>query len=155
MKNTSFLVQNKLKRTGIILGILFAIFIVVYIFFRSLDFIQGPSLYLNEPKDGAVYKTSLIDVSGVVKNVSNIDLNGKQISINKNGFFNEKYILANGLNKILFTITDRFDRKTEKIVNIILKPQIDSSTTELRSGYEAGADKTQIYPAKGGVNTDF
>lgn len=121
MKNTSFFVQNKLKRIGIILGIFFAIFIVIYIFFRSSDFIQGPSLYLNEPADGAVYKTPLINVSGVVKNVSNIDLNGKQISTNKNGFFNEKYILANGLNKISFTITDRFDRKTEKIVEVVLK----------------------------------
>jgi len=112
---------NKLRRIEIILGIVFAFLIIVYVFFRSFDFIKGPSIELNEPKDNFTYDSPLIDVSGVVKNVSNVVLNGKQISINKNGFFNEKYILAKGLNKISLKINDRFNRETEKIINVVLK----------------------------------
>ncbi|MEK7182236.1 MAG: hypothetical protein AAB334_02630 [Patescibacteria group bacterium] len=113
--------QNKWKHAGIIFGIFLAIFIVIFIFYRSIDFIRGPMLELNEPKNGSVYNSPVIDIRGAVKNVTDVSLNGRQILINKNGFFNEKYILSEGLNKISITINDRFDRGVEKVFDIILK----------------------------------
>ena len=113
--------QNKLRRAGIIFGIFVGLFIIIFVFYRSIDFIRGPVLELNEPKNGSVYKFPVIDIRGAVKNVTDVSLNGRQILINKNGFFNEKYILSKGLNKISLTINDRFDRKTEKIFDVVLK----------------------------------
>ena len=116
--------QNKLKRAGMIFGIFVALFIIIFVFYRSIDLIRGPVLELNEPKNGSVYLSPVIDVRGAVKNVTDVSLNGRQILINKNGFFNEKYILSEGLNKISIVINDRFDRKVENIFDVICKPQI-------------------------------
>ncbi|TSD02998.1 MAG: XRE family transcriptional regulator [Parcubacteria group bacterium Athens0714_16] len=116
--------QNKLKRAGMIFGIFVALFIIIFVFYRSIDLIRGPVLELNEPKNGSVYLSPVIDVRGAVKNVTDVSLNGRQILINKNGFFNEKYILSEGLNKISIVINDRFDRKVENIFDVIFKPQI-------------------------------
>ncbi|MBU3968857.1 hypothetical protein KJ991_01435 [Patescibacteria group bacterium] len=113
--------NNKWKRAGIIFGIFIGIFIIIFVFYRSIDLIRGPVLELNEPKNGSVYTSPVIDVQGAVRNVTNVSLNGRQILINKNGFFNEKYILSEGLNRISLTINDRFDRKVEKIIEVVLK----------------------------------
>lgn len=113
--------NNKWKHVGIIFGILTALFIIVFVFYRSIDFIRGPVLELNEPKNGSVYNSPVIDVRGAVKNVTDVSLNGRQILINKNGFFKEKYILSKGLNRISIKINDRFDREKENIFDVILK----------------------------------
>lgn len=120
--------NNKWKRAGMIFGIFVALFIIIFVFYRSIDLIRGPVLELNEPKNGSVYSFPVIDVRGAVKNVTDVSLNGRQILINKNGFFNEKYILSEGLNKISIVINDRFDRKKENIFDVILKSSLPTQT---------------------------
>ena len=46
-------------------------------------------------------------------------MNGRPISVTEDGAFDEPYLLSPGLNRIMLDATDRYGRKTQKIVQVV------------------------------------
>jgi len=114
--------MNQKTRKIILTTFIFLFFVIVsgYVYYRSSDFINGPQLEILDPQDGSSFKTPLIIIRGIVENVSYIKMNEKQIFINENGIFEEKYILSSGQNFIKIEVEDRFNKKREKILDLVL-----------------------------------
>jgi|SRR3989344_6144563 len=113
--------RNTLSVLKISLLILLGLIIVIYSVFQAWKLISGPIIEISMPQNGATYNQSLIEVSGRAKNVSYLNLNGRPIYTDLEGYFKEKLLLEQGYNIIQLDARDKFQNYTEKRLEVILK----------------------------------
>jgi hypothetical protein len=114
--------QSKEKK--ILKNILFGliIFIVVsFSVFQSKNLITGPKIKVVSPINGQIAEESLIKVTGITKNISEIKLNGRNIFVDEKGVFNERVLLSYGYNTITLEGKDRFNREIKEELELVLK----------------------------------
>jgi len=100
--------------------ILLSIFIVtIYVHKNTYNLVQGPILNIEEPKNGASYRESLIKVMGTVQNSAFISINGRQVFVDEENKINDKILLLPGYNIIEIKTEDRFGKKSQKNINVI------------------------------------
>ena len=99
-----------------ILGILF----VLYVLFQARFLILGPRVYIDSPSDAHEATSPLITISGRGKNVAWIELNGRQIFTDENGFWSEKLLLSPGTSIMTVWAKDRFGREDTAQIRVIL-----------------------------------
>ena len=103
-------------------NIVFAILLVAilgYTYFQMQNIVTGPVITITEPKNGAVLTSSHIEVIGTTKNISNINLNDRQIFIDESGAFKEKLLLSPGYNIITLRAKDKFGRETKNVLELV------------------------------------
>jgi len=81
----------------------------------------GPQITISSPLNGSLASSSLIEIIGVAKNIKEISLNDRKIFIDEKGNFKEKVLLSYGYNVIVIKASDKFDSKTEKVLEVIYK----------------------------------
>jgi hypothetical protein len=99
----------------------FFVIVILYSLFQAQKIIKGPSIEIFNPKSGATYSQTLIEVEGMAKNVAYLNMNGRPIFTDKNGYFKEKFLLSPGYNVIKLDAEDKFKKYTEQKLEIILK----------------------------------
>lgn len=107
------------KITGIAI---FFLLIVGYAFFRSHDLIFGVKIKEVNIVDGTKVTDSVIEVIGNAKNATKLTLNGREISIDEKGNFNETIALLAGYNIINIQAQDKFGYTDEKNYKLIYQP---------------------------------
>jgi hypothetical protein len=100
---------------------LFFILIVLYGFLRSKDLLFGVKIKNVNLQDGATMAESIIDVSGNAKNAIRLSLDGREISIDQKGNFNETIALNQGYNIIEIEAQDKFGFVDKKAYKLMLK----------------------------------
>ena len=100
------------------LSILF-LFIIVYAFFTSKDLIFGVKIRNVNIVDGAKVTVSVLEITGNAKNAINLTLNGREISVNQQGDFNETISLLSGYNIVNIKAQDKFGKIDEKNYKLI------------------------------------
>ena len=113
--------RNALSTLRVSLFILFGMIILGYSLFQANKLISGPVIDIYEPQNGLTYSQTLIEIDGRARNISYLNLNGRQIFTDKDGYFKEKFILSPGLNVIKLDAQDKFKKYTEKKLEVILK----------------------------------
>ena len=93
---------------------IFFLIIIIYAFFRSHDLLYGIKIQNVNITDGAKVTESVLKITGNAKNAINITLNGREISVNENGDFNETIALLSGYNVINIKAKDKFGYIDEK-----------------------------------------
>ena len=111
--------QDVKKILKIVVLSIFFLFIIIYAFFVSKDLIFGVKIINVNITDGAKITNSVMEVHGNAKNAINLSLNGREISIDKDGNFNETIVLLLGYNIINITAKDKFGNIDEKNYKII------------------------------------
>jgi len=89
-----------------------------YGFFQARHLIFGPVVEIETPTEGLVTRHPTIDLKGQVKNVQEIKVNGRAITITPSGDFDEKLSLSSRYNLITIEARDRFgsQKKIERVV---------------------------------------
>ena len=100
----------------------FFIFILVFAFFNSKDIIFGVKIknvsIANYPAETYMKVTdNIIKVTGVAKNAVKLSLNGREISVDQKGNFDETIALSSGYNLVDIRAQDKFGKVDEKIIN--------------------------------------
>ena len=114
MRRTSTII----KLTGIVtLSIVF----LSYGLWQSRLLIQGPVITITKPRNGAIVSDTNTMLTGKVKNVSYITLNGRQIYADEVGNINESLWLPEGYNIIQVSGTDKFGRNITRTIEIVAK----------------------------------
>ena len=102
--------------------VLILIFVfVIYGLFKAENFLLGPKIVIESPKNGQVFTFSDIEISGQASNISLFYLNGRQIFTDKEGRFKESLLLARGYNIIELKAKDKFNREIKEIRELVLK----------------------------------
>ncbi len=103
-----------------LLSVLF-LFIIIYAFFNSYDLIFGVKIKKVNIQDGAKVTESIQKITGNAKNAINLTLNGREISIDQEGNFNETIALLKGYNIVNIKAVDKFGYSDEKNYKLIYK----------------------------------
>ena len=107
--------NTSLKKILQISGLsIFFLLIIVYALIRSQDLISGVKLRNVNITDGEKISESVINLTGNAKNAINLTLNGREISIDQQGNFNETIALLSGYNVINIKAKDKFGYIDEK-----------------------------------------
>src|SRR6266571_5179997 len=91
----------------------FFLLIILYAFFRSSDLIFGVKIRNVNIKDGSTVTSPTMEVTGVAKNAIFLSLNGREISVDQEGNFNETIALLPGYNIINLKAKDKFGHVDE------------------------------------------
>src|SRR5687767_372728 len=113
--------RNAKSHIRITLISLLVLIVIGYSLFQAWKLIRGPVIEIYTPQNGATYNQSLIEIEGKARNISYINLNGRPIFTDKEGYFQEKLLLYPGYNIIKLEASDKFKNRTEKVLELILK----------------------------------
>ena len=98
----------------------FFIFIAIYAFSRSQDLILGVKIKNVNIQDGIKTEQAVMRVTGNAENAIHVTANGREISINMNGDFDETIALLAGYNIVNIKAEDKFGYVDEKNYKLIL-----------------------------------
>ncbi len=125
--------DNKLNiKTAVKMTLIFTIILIIvtYSYYKSKDFIIGPSITIESPLTGTGVANPLVEVIGVASNISYISMDDRQIYTNEKGKFKEKLLLFPGYNIISIKARDMFNRTVQKTIELIYNaPVVKNSTT--------------------------
>jgi len=93
---------------------IFFLFIIIYGFFRSQDLIFGVKIKNVNIVDGTKITNNILEITGNAKNAISLTLDGREISIDGNGNFDETIALLSGYNIINIKAQDKFGYADEK-----------------------------------------
>lgn len=113
--------QSFKKILKITLLSVFFTFIILFSFFRSFDLIFGVKIkeVSIEEINGTKVVDNIVNVKGRAKNATSLKLNGREISIDKAGYFNETIALLSGYNIITIEAQDKFKHTDIKNYQLI------------------------------------
>jgi len=97
----------------------FFLLIIIYAFFGSHNLIFGVKIKNVNIIDGTKITTGVLEVTGNAKNAVNLTLNGREISIDQKGDFDETIVLLIGYNVINIKAKDKFGYSDEKNYKIM------------------------------------
>ena len=106
----------------------FVIVVLIYAFFEARNLLYGPQINLGTTGAITVH-AELVEISGTVKNVSEITLDGRPVLIDDTGAFTERLLLARGLNRFDFRAKDRFGRSRKEVLEIVFIPESETGDT--------------------------
>lgn len=121
MKMEKILSKKIIKIGGLLF---FFIFIIIYAILGSKDLIFGVKIKNVNLTDGATVTENIIKLTGTAKNAINLTLNGREISVDQEGNFNETIALLLGYNIINIKARDKFGYVDEKNYKLIYKKQL-------------------------------
>lgn len=123
--------------------------VIGYSLFILMDFIRGPRIIIESPKNGFSTTTQAIMVTGQGIHTNNITINGAQIAVDLNGNFRDQLILAPGYNIIKIVGKDNYSRVTEKTIEtVFLAPIVTTATTTATTSPETIESTTEIENAE-------
>ena len=105
--------------TGLVLIILLAV--LGYGYSKMKNFLNGPKISVTTPENGATAGTSTEVIRGMAKNVSSLSLDDRPIFVDEQGNFSEIVALLPGYNILSLKGTDKFGKKTELLLQLVLK----------------------------------
>lgn len=116
---TSMLPSNK---NVYVSGFLVLLFLIGgYVLFQARNIIIGPVITLDEDYSGKVLNEPLTTIKGTARNISHISLNDNPIFIDEDGRFEEELLVSPGHSIMTIVASDRFDRTTKEVIELIYK----------------------------------
>jgi hypothetical protein len=100
------------------LSVLF-LFIIIYAFFNSRDLIFGVKIKNVNITDGQKITDNTINITGNAEHAIELTINGREISMDQQGNFNETIALFSGYNVIDIRAIDKFKKSDEKIYKLM------------------------------------
>lgn len=100
---------------GIVLGIGF----FSLIFFNMRDRIFGVPLKVITAKNGATLSSPFLSITGRSEHARSLTINGRSITVDRKGTFNEEIVLSPGYNIIEISAIDQFGNKKVKTYQVV------------------------------------
>lgn len=113
--------QDAKKIVKIVALFVLFVFIVIYTFFNAKDLIFGIKIKDVNIENGVGNEVNIVKITGNAKNAKKLTLNGREISIDQAGNFNETIALLVGYNIVTLKAEDKFGYEDEKDYQLIGK----------------------------------
>lgn len=105
-------------------GIIVMLIVIGYGFSKSYNLINGVSLTVSGIPTDSIAHNPYLQMSGNAKNAVLLSLNGRPITINKQGVWQDAVILSKGYNMITVLARDKFGKETRKNYQVMLTESI-------------------------------
>lgn len=104
---------GKLTLVTLLLGTLVAGFLGL-VLYNIKDMLFGTPFTVNTVADGATVDTSYVAITGTAKHAKQITINGRPISIDRQGNFSDGVILSQGYNIVEVKEKDQFGKEKKE-----------------------------------------
>lgn len=100
---------------------------VVFLFFawflsaQLIGFTGAPSLHIDEPRVSTMIETPIVRIRGSTEKESQLTVNGREITMNGDGAFDEEIELISGVNALHFFVQNRFGKSSEETRYVVVK----------------------------------
>ena len=115
-----------IKKILICTGFLLVIGIV---FYNTKDLIVGAPLSIKTVDDGSTVSNSFLPISGKAHHARAVQINGRIVALDKDGFFSDGALLSPGYNIVEVTTVDRFGKEKRKVFHLVAEPSSPVATT--------------------------
>ena len=112
-RNSRFALTLTPRRLGGIAVAGFVLALAGFLAIRIAVFAAAPALAIREPADKRLVHGSRVRVAGSTEKESRLTVNGRSITIDESGHFNEEIELQSGLTRLEFISEDRFGKKSQ------------------------------------------
>lgn len=114
--------RHKTRRyIKLLIAIILVVVFVGYTLYEIQKVVLGPRIEVLSPQNGSLVSNSFTEIVGTAKNITEINLNDRKIYIDEQGNFKEGLLLSYGYNALVIKASDKFGRKTEKVLEVIYK----------------------------------
>ena len=107
------------RRIGAGAAIGMAALLVAFLGIRLIGFVAAPGLMIYRPADKSGFAGSTVGVAGKTEKESSLTVNGRELTLDERGNFDEKIELPPGAHELRFISRNRFG-KTQTVVRNIL-----------------------------------
>lgn len=111
----------KIGRNFLLIAGVFVL-LIVFILFQYRAAFLNPSLKISSPRENEVVKSLTVSVKGNTDPDATLFVEGEAIIVNSDGSFSSEISLFPGKSSVSFIAENRFGRKTQKTLNIEVKP---------------------------------
>ena len=109
------------KRIALVsVGVVFLL-VTGFIASRLTTFVRAPKLTIEEPQNEIILNKPAIQVKGGVEKESHLTVNGREITIDQLGNFDESISVSAGLTSLEFNAENRFGKKSSVIRNVFVE----------------------------------
>jgi uncharacterized protein YfaP (DUF2135 family) len=113
------------RLTRIVL-LLFFVVLVGYALFEARGLFSGP--VINVPQGTMTVAEPSVLIQGTAERITELRLNGAQISVTEDGAFSERYLLVEGSNHLILEARDARGRTTKENLTIMYRPTLHAET---------------------------
>lgn len=98
----------------------FFLLVLGYGSYQMRNLINRPDIIIDSPTNGSSLTSPLVTIAGRTDQIAKLWLNGHKLITDHTGRFESQLILARGYNIIQLDGEDRFGRKVEKKLELVL-----------------------------------
>ncbi len=98
----------------------FFVLVLGYALFEARTMLIGPSIAV--PTEAIETSEPLVTIAGHARRISALFMNGAEVAVTEEGAFEEPYVLAEGLNRIVLDAQDRYGRHAQKVLEVVYSP---------------------------------
>ena len=127
---------------------------LIYVFVQINSVLAPPLLELSEPLGDTKVLGNSIIVAGRAEIGAQVQINKQTVLLDRNGQFTENLILSSGLNVIVVTVKNKFNRESQVVRQInaeIPQEQVVTMVLPVNITVEVGPESTWIYMEADGV----
>lgn len=101
------------RRLGIAFVSIFLVGFLIFLGYRLTHFVGAPQIVFEEPqKDSIILTETTLHIKGKTEKESQLTVNGREITIDELGNFDDRIDLINGLNILDFLVHNKFGKQT-------------------------------------------
>lgn len=102
--------------------------VVGLVCYNMRDRIFGAPFTVATASDGATVSSPFLSVAGTAHHARTLLINGRPITLNRDGAFDDEVVLSPGYNIVEVTVQDQFGKEKTKTYHLVVTP---SSTVAL------------------------
>lgn len=106
--------------TGAVVGIVLILFFG-YLIYSYITFAGAPVLDVTSPKNNSVVKREQLVLSGKTDPDGTLNINGQQVTVNKDGTFSVALTVLPGLNTFTFSAKNKYQKETKVVRSVRLE----------------------------------
>jgi hypothetical protein len=104
--------------------VIFFLAVAAYAYFEVRGILYGPRITI-ESSVATVHERYVL-ISGRADRIASLSVDGAPVSVTRDGSFEVPYLLAPGINQVMFDAKDSYGNTTSKTVEIVYAPNADS-----------------------------
>ena len=98
---------------------------------EAVELLRNAGAFISEENRVLEVDEPFITIEGTAHRIATLSMNGETIPVTEDGAFSEPYLLAPGYNRIVLTASDRYNKSTERIIEIVYTPAVTSTSSPI------------------------
>lgn len=100
------------------------------VYYNMKDMMFGSPLVITTAQDGATVGSPFLPISGTARHARELSINGRPITVDRAGAFNDEVLLSPGYNIVEVALKDQFGNQKIKTYQIVVTTPTAVATTE-------------------------